>query len=293
MITTGRITDVRRELDAARAAGRRVGFVPTMGALHEGHLSLVRRARAECDLVCVSIFVNPTQFGPREDLAAYPRPLEADLAACEREKVDVVFVPADAEMYPDPPLTRVEVTPLSAPMEGRRRPGHFDGVALVVCKLFNIVGPCRAYFGEKDAQQLRVVRRMTADLNLPVEVVGCPTVRDADGLALSSRNAYLDPEERERALSLSRALVAVRDGLEAGRRSRDALRDEGLKILRGAVDEVDYLELVDPDTLEAVAEAGDRVLVCVAARVGRTRLIDNKLIEVPAMAGRKTPEGEG
>lgn len=278
MITTQRIADVRKVLDAGRAEGKRVGFVPTMGALHEGHRSLIRRAREETDVVVVSIFVNPTQFGPREDLSAYPRPIEDDLEACESERVDVVFRPDAEEMYPDDPQTSVHVSGLTESMEGVLRPGHFDGVALVCAKLFNIVGGCTAYFGEKDAQQLRVVRRMVRDLDLPVEIVACPTVRDTDGLALSSRNVYLSPEERERALALPRVLRCVERLVRTGERRTDVLEGvarEGL----ADVDAVDYVALVDPDSLEPVRRVDGPVLVCAAVRVGTTRLIDNVLAD--------------
>lgn len=276
MIATGRITEVRKMLDEARGEGKRVGFVPTMGALHEGHRSLVRRARFETDYVLVSIFVNPAQFGPHEDLASYPRSFAEDLDACMAEGADLVFHPDAGEIYPDRPLTRVHVYDVTDPMEGEQRPGHFDGVALVCAKLFNIVGPCTAYFGEKDAQQLRVVRRMAADLSMPVEVVACPTVRDADGLALSSRNAYLSADERERALSLSRALQTMEALAATGTTDVAELETAGRAVLDAAeVDGVDYLEVVDPVTLEHLERVARDALVCCAIRIGKTRLIDN------------------
>lgn len=276
MIVTSRIDEVREQTARARAAGRSVGLVPTMGALHEGHLSLVRRARRDDDLCVVSIFVNPTQFGPAEDLDAYPRPIHEDIRACGVEGVDLVFNPDAEEMYPRPPATTIRVEGIAEPMEGQHRPGHLEGVCLAVAKLLNIVGPCRAYFGEKDAQQLRVVRRMAEDLNLPAEIVGCPTVRDPDGLALSSRNVYLSAPDRERALSLPRALAAVQEAVEAGEPDARKLQDLGLAELeRGAPDAVDYLELVDPETLDAVDEVRGEVLVCGAIRIGGARLIDN------------------
>lgn len=279
MIVTSRIDEVREQTARARAAGRSVGLVPTMGALHEGHLSLVRRARRDDDLCVVSIFVNPTQFGPAEDLDAYPRPIHEDIRACGAEGVDLVFNPDAEEMYPRPPATTIRVEGIAEPMEGQHRPGHLEGVCLAVAKLLNIVGPCRAYFGEKDAQQLRVVRRMAEDLNLPAEIVGCPTVRDPDGLALSSRNVYLSAPDRERALSLPRALAAVREAVEAGEPDARKLQDLGLAELeRGAPDAVDYLELVDPETLDAVDEVRGEVLVCGAIRVGGARLIDNIIV---------------
>lgn len=276
MIVTSRIDEVRQETADARAAGRSVGFVPTMGALHEGHLSLVRRARRDDDLCVVSIFVNPTQFGPAEDLDAYPRPLDEDIRACEAEGVDLVFAPDAEEMYPRSPATTIGVEGIAEPMEGQHRPGHLEGVCLAVAKLLGIVGPCRAYFGEKDAQQLRVVRRMAEDLNIPAEIVGCATVRDPDGLALSSRNAYLSAPERERALSLPRALRAIREAVEAGEPDARKLRDLGrAELERGAPDAVDYLEVVEPETMESVDEVRGEALVCGAIRVGGARLIDN------------------
>lgn len=281
MIECERIEQVRKTLDAARQSGKRVGFVPTMGALHEGHMSLVARAGADNDVVAVSIFVNPAQFGPHEDLDAYPRPRQTDLALCREAEVDLVFAPSVKEMYPGGVLTRVSVSALTAPMEGEVRPGHFDGMCLVVTKLLNIVGPCRAYFGEKDAQQLRVVRRMVADLDAPCEVVACPTVREHDGLALSSRNAYLTPGERQRARFLSRALFAIRDMCAAGERRAPVLLQRGRAVLaEGSPDRVDYLECVDPDTLEAIEEVSGCALVCGAVRIGKTRLIDNVEIHI-------------
>ena len=262
MITTQLGAEVRKICDTERAGGARVGFVPTMGALHEGHRSLIRRARRETNFVAVSIFVNPAQFGPHEDLAAYPRTLDADLQACEVEGIDLVFHPDADEIYGANAKTTVHVAGLTEPMEGAHRPGHFDGVALVCTKLFNIVGPCTAYFGHKDAQQLRVIRQLVADLDLPVEIVSCETIRDADGLALSSRNAYLQPTERARALALPRALRALADGA-----SLDAAREMLCDV------DVDYLEIVDPDTLKPTTQRP--ALACGAIRVGRTRLIDN------------------
>ncbi len=286
---------IRTVLDATRPE-HTVGFVPTMGALHEGHLSLIRRARAECDVVVVSIFVNPAQFGPREDLEAYPRTLEADLAGCAREGVDLVFAPTAEEMYPEPVATTVRVDGLSEPMEGRFRPGHMEGVALVCTKLFAIVGRCRAYFGEKDAQQLRVVGRLAADLDLGVEVVGCPTVREADGLALSSRNAYLSPEERRRALVLYRCLDEVARRAAAGERDTGALLHTAREVLGAEPpDAVDYVEIVDPDTLDQLDRLDGRALVCGAIRIGDTRLIDNMLVDSEAVTADvpATTTGEG
>jgi pantoate--beta-alanine ligase len=276
------VAGCRALLDQARGAGRVVGLVPTMGALHDGHTSLVARARAECDLVAVSIFVNPLQFGDPEDIARYPRTIERDLEVCAAAGVDVVFVPGVPEMYPswpDPPSTTVSVRGVSEGWEGASRPGHFDGVATVVTKLFTIAGPCRAYFGLKDFQQLAVVRRLARELSLPVEVVGCAIVREADGLALSSRNVRLSGSERAAATALSRALAAGRSALAGGERSAAAVA----RAMRAVVDAeplvaLDYAAVVDADTLLAVeavpADVGSLRLL-VAAQVGPVRLIDN------------------
>ncbi len=223
MKLTTSIVDASARLDAARAEGATVGLVPTMGSLHEGHLSLVRAARASCDVVVMSIFVNPLQFGAGEDLDSYPRDLDRDSALAEETGVDLVFAPSVDEMYPKPPLTSVVVPELATTMEGASRPSHFAGVATVVAKLFHIAGPCRAYFGEKDFQQLAIIRRMVVDLSFPVEVIGCPIVREHDGLARSSRNVYLEPDERAAAPVLHRALLAGRDAVEAGERDPAAV----------------------------------------------------------------------
>jgi pantoate--beta-alanine ligase len=278
MNTAAHIADVRKLCDEARGAGKRVGFVPTMGALHDGHRSLITRARDETDFVVVSIFVNPTQFAPSEDLSKYPRTFADDLELCANEGVDLVFHPEPDEMYPEGAVTSITVEELTHTMEGAHRPGHFDGVATICAKLFNIVGPCRTFFGEKDAQQLRVVRRMAHDLDIPVEIVGCPTIRDADGLALSSRNVYLTTEERERALSLPRALEEIGKRVEAGETEVSGLLSAARQVLQPA-DAVDYLEIVDPETLGPLERIGGPALVCGAMRIGKTRLIDNVLIE--------------
>jgi pantoate--beta-alanine ligase len=261
--------------------GDRVGLVPTMGALHAGHVSLMTQARAECDAVAVSIFVNPLQFGEAEDLAKYPRTLEQDLEACAEAGVDIVFAPPVSEMYPGWPVpvaTTVSVSGLSAGWEGASRIGHFDGVATVVAKLFSLAGPCRAYFGEKDFQQLAVVRRMSADLSLPVEVVGCPTIREADGLALSSRNVRLSDAERRAAVVLPRALSAGQAAMADGIRSGVELS----VVMRGVVAteplvELDYAVAVDATTLLESAEVTDpaSTRLLIAAKVGPVRLIDN------------------
>ena len=268
-------------LDRARATGRVVGLVPTMGALHDGHTSLMARARAECDVVAVSIFVNPLQFGDPDDIAQYPRTLERDLLACAEAGADLVFVPPVTEMYPswpEPPATTVSVRGVSDRWEGASRPGHFDGVATVVSKLFSIAGPCRAYFGLKDFQQLAVVRRMVRDLCLPVEVVGCPIVREADGLALSSRNARLSGAERRAATVLSAALAAGRAAIAAGERSGAAVA----RAMRVATSgeplvDLDYAVAVDAASLQEAGAIDDAATVrlLVAAQVGPVRLIDN------------------
>ncbi|GAB6064431.1 pantoate--beta-alanine ligase [Deferrisoma palaeochoriense] len=264
---------------AARARGKTVGFVPTMGYLHEGHLRLVARARELADRVVVSIFVNPTQFGPGEDFDRYPRDEERDRRLCEEAGVDAVFFPSAAEMYPEGYQTYVTVEEISKPLCGASRPGHFRGVATVVLKLFHAVEPDVAVFGEKDYQQLQVVRRMVRDLNLPVRIVGVPTVREADGLALSSRNTYLSDEERRQALAIPRALRWAQEQVEAGVRDPGALAGEIRSLLEGAGLRVDYAEIRHPDTLEPVGSIEDRAVLAVAAFSGRTRLIDNRVLE--------------
>ena len=279
MVVAQRIAEVRQEVRAARARGARVGLVPTMGALHEGHASLLRAARADGGLVVASLFVNPTQFGPTEDLAKYPRPLERDLETCRREGVGLVFTPSAAEMYPAGFATTVHVARMTEKMCGAFRPGHFDGVCTVVAKLLAIVQPDTAYFGEKDAQQLAVVRRMVADLDLGVEIRGCPTVREPDGLAMSSRNAYLSPAERRQALALSRSLAEAREAVLAGERDAGRLAAQVRQRLEAAEGvDLQYVAVVDPDTLEDLARVGDKALVAVAAKVGATRLIDNVVL---------------
>jgi pantoate--beta-alanine ligase len=277
------VTRVHETIASFRAAlgaagGGSVGFVPTMGYLHEGHRSLLDAARRSNDIAAASIFVNPLQFGAHEDLGSYPRDLDRDLAICDAAGVDHVLHPSVEEMYPlgTPTLTTVTVAEISAAMEGASRPTHFAGVATVVAKLFAIVGPCRAYFGEKDWQQLAVVRRMAVDLSFPVEVVGCPTVREPDGLARSSRNVYLTPAERAAAPALNRALRAGVDAIEAGERDPAAVRAAMHAVLDPVPEaEVDYLEVVAADTLAPVDPLVGAVRVLGAARFGRARLIDN------------------
>ncbi|HZP55949.1 MAG TPA: pantoate--beta-alanine ligase [Dehalococcoidia bacterium] len=260
-----------------------VGLVPTMGYLHEGHLSLVRAARAADAHVLVSIFVNPTQFAPNEDLARYPRDEARDLALLEREGVDAIFAPGVEEMYPEGFSTYVTVEGLTARLEGASRPTHFRGVTTVVAKLLNIVQPERAYFGQKDAQQLAVVRRMTRDLDLPVEIVGMPIVREADGLAMSSRNVYLSPEERQAALVLSRALRLASELCAAGERDAGVLRARMRALIDGEpLARADYVSIADPETLAELDRVDRPALASLAARFGTTRLIDNTLLAPPA-----------
>jgi pantoate--beta-alanine ligase len=276
------IAEVRAEADAARADGGSVGLVPTMGYYHAGHRSLMDAAVAGHDLVIVSSFVNPTQFAPTEDLAAYPRDGDADDALAGAAGVDITFRPAVEEMYPDgPPRTTVHVAGLTEGMCGATRPTHFDGVTTVVTKLFSIVGPCHAYFGRKDFQQLAVVRRMTRDLDLPVTVVGCPLVREADGLAMSSRNAYLSAGERTAAPGLHAALLDAVDAVRAGTRDADAVTRRVRRAIGAVPDfELEYVEIRDASSLEAVTTLTGEVVIALAARVGRARLIDNVVLNV-------------
>jgi pantoate--beta-alanine ligase len=261
--------------ETARARGERIAFVPTMGALHAGHVSLLTAARKVADRVVLSIFVNPTQFGPKEDLARYPRDLDGDLAKAAGAGTDVAFVPEASDLYPPGAQTFVEVREVSQGLCGERRPGHFTGVATVVCKLFSIVRPHLAIFGEKDFQQLAVIRRMVLDLNIPVEIVGVPTVREPDGLAMSSRNAYLSPPQRERALAISQGLSAVHARFVAGERDAGALVAVALDAIKDRVDRIDYVEIRDADSLRPVERVDRPAVILAAAYVGATRLIDN------------------
>jgi pantoate--beta-alanine ligase len=265
-----------------RAAGRRIAVVPTMGYLHEGHLSLVDLARREADVVVVTLFVNPTQFGPGEDLDRYPRNFDRDRELCERRKVDALFAPASAEMYDAAASTWVEETALCRGLCGRVRPGHFRGVTTVVAKLFNATLPDVAVFGEKDYQQVMVIRRMVRDLHFPVRILAAPLVREADGLAMSSRNVNLSPEERVAALSLSRGLFAARAAVLAGERNPGVVAVGVAAGVTGAGGRVDYVEVVDAESLESVCEVRGRVLVAAAVFFGKTRLIDNVVVEAPA-----------
>jgi pantoate--beta-alanine ligase len=270
------IPEARAACRDARAGRKRLGLVPTMGALHEGHLSLVRAAKAQCDAFAVSIFVNPTQFGPTEDLSKYPRQFERDCRLLEKEGVEILFAPSVGEIYPDGAVTWVLVEGLSEKLDGRSRPGHFRGVTTIVSKLFHIVEPEAAFFGQKDAAQLAVIRRMVRDLNFPIEIVACPIVREPDGLAMSSRNAYLNPEERQRALMLQRSLQRAEQGFQAGERIAARLISAAKEVVASEPQVVlDYFEIVDPDTLDPVERISQKTLVAVAAYVGSTRLIDN------------------
>jgi pantoate--beta-alanine ligase len=279
MLVLKTVAEVRAECRRIRAAGETLGLVPTMGALHQGHLSLVGAAQASCDAVAVSIFVNPTQFGPKEDLASYPRNLDQDCQMLEAEGVDLVFAPPVEEMYSPGASTFVEVPGLSERLDGASRPGHFRGVATVVAKLLNIFAPDRAFFGQKDAAQVAVLRKMVRDLQFAVQLDVCPTVRDPDGLALSSRNRNLTGEQRRQALVLSQALCAVQGLAKGGEHDSAKLIAEALRVLgeEPAV-QLDYCRIVDADTLEDVPEVRRGALVAVAARVGSTRLIDNLLV---------------
>lgn len=270
------IEQMRSACQAAKQGGKRLGFVPTMGALHEGHLSLVRAAKGRCEVMAASIFVNPTQFGPNEDFSKYPRSFERDRELLEKEGVELLFAPSVEEMYPEGAATFVTVEGLSGRLCGKSRPGHFRGVTTVVAKLFHITQPDFAFFGQKDAAQVAIIRRMVRDLNLGVEIVACPIVREADGLAMSSRNAYLSPQQRKEALVLSRSLVQVKKLFEQGERCAARLGAAGKQVFAEDPSvRLDYFEVVDPNTLEPLEHISNPALVAVAAFVGGTRLIDN------------------
>jgi pantoate--beta-alanine ligase len=284
------IEELRLAVASARAAGQRIGLVPTMGALHAGHISLIRAARQEVGFVVLSLFVNPTQFGPQEDLARYPRPFEQDWAICTRERVDLIFAPPVEAIYPQGYRTYVEVHELQDVLEGASRPGHFRGVCTVVLKLFNLVSPDVAYFGQKDAQQVIVLRRMLEDLNVSLALRVCPTVRERDGLALSSRNQYLTPEERARATALIGALHQGRDLILAGERDGSVIRSAMEALIAatpGAT--LDHAVVVDARSLAPLSRLEGTVLLAVAGRIGSTRLIDNLLLQVSAKEARVLP----
>jgi len=274
------IKQVRTAVRNARDAGKTIGLVPTMGALHAGHVSLIKAAREKCTYVVVSIFVNPTQFGPGEDFEKYPRPIENDLDICRREGVDLVFNPTPEEIYGAESLTWVTVEKLTEPLCGRFRPGHFRGVTTVCAKLFNIVLPDYAFFGQKDAQQAVVIRKMVADLNFPLEIIVCPTVREPDGLAISSRNQYLSEQQRKDATYIFKSLQCCRELIDRGTSDTAAI----IKQMKEIIDtpgslEIEYISIVDPETLEELPSVSGKVLVAVAARIGPARLIDNILID--------------
>lgn len=273
--------EIQQRTRDLQRSGKRVGVVPTMGALHQGHLSLVEAARREADVVVATIFVNPTQFAPHEDFAKYPRTLEADVAELGKVGCDFVFAPANEEVYPPGFSTYVEPPAVAAPLEGICRPGHFRGVTTVVLKLFNMVPADVACFGQKDFQQALVIRRMTEDLNLPIAIRVCPIVREADGLAMSSRNRYLSPEQRQRSLALWRALQKASQMIEGGERSAETVRAAMHAELEPSVDRIDYATLADPDTLEQPTTIDRPLVALIAAVVGTTRLIDNQLVSPP------------
>ena len=281
MIVLDKINELRERVKGWKSQGLRVGFVPTMGYLHEGHESLIKRASEENDKVVVSIFVNPMQFGPKEDLSTYPRDLERDSVVCERAGANIIFHPTNEEMYFDDFSSFVDMNGLTSGLCGKSRPTHFRGVCTVVTKLFNIVTPDRAYFGEKDAQQLAIIKRLVRDLNIDVEVIGCPIVREEDGLAKSSRNTYLSEEERDAATILNKALTLAKSKIQDGERKAENI----IKIIENKIDEeklakIDYIEVVDSFSMENVKEISKSVLVAVAVFIGKTRLIDNFTYEL-------------
>jgi pantoate--beta-alanine ligase len=275
------IDEIREIISEAKSSGKKIGFVPTMGALHEGHFSLIRAAKKQCGFVVVGIFVNPTQFGPGEDIDKYPRPFDADVKACKKEGVDVVFAPTAEQMYPEENLTWVDVEKLSAPLCGKSRPGHFRGVATVCCKLFNIVQPDVAFFGQKDAQQAIIIQRMVADLNVPLKIVVCPTIREIDGLAMSSRNQYLKPDARKDTALVYAALQEAEVFIAAGERKSKMLISEMEKILKISKQiKIDYISIVEAQTLGELDEVKGKVLIALAVKIGQAWLIDNIIIDV-------------
>lgn len=286
------IAGIRKNVGAARAAGRTIGFVPTMGALHQGHISLIETAKRHCDFVVVSIFVNPTQFGPNEDFARYPRTLASDLAACAQAGANLVFTPTREQLYPNDFATFIEIDGLTTVLEGAIRPGHFRGVATVVLKLFNIVAPDLAFFGAKDFQQQLVIRRMVKDLDVPVEVVTCETVREADGLAMSSRNRYLIDEERQRATAISAALFAARERLLRGDAKLPAILLEMRTAMESAGLTVDYAIACDPSSLCELSDPQAEMVLLVAARLANVRLIDNLQVSLQSNHLEESPQDD-
>jgi len=282
MEVVGTIESVRNQVRAARGLGKKIALVPTMGALHIAHVSLIEAAARESDYVVVSIFVNPTQFGEGEDFEQYPRPLDCDLQICAEHGVDLVFAPGIPEMYKSDNLTWVNVDKLTEPLCGRSRPGHFRGVTTVCAKLFNIVMPDVAFFGQKDAQQAIVIKRMVADLNMPLEIVVCPTVREHDGLAVSSRNQYLTPDHRKDAAAIYKSLLKCRQMLLAGQTKAETIIANMRNILKAVPSiEVEYISIVDAESLESLENVSGRALAAVAVKIGSTRLIDNIMLDIP------------
>jgi pantoate--beta-alanine ligase len=276
-----KIKNLKELIAQAKAAGKKIGFVPTMGALHAGHFSLIKAAKEQTDFVVVSIFVNPTQFGPAEDFDKYPKTLDADTAGCEKLGVDIIFVPSISEIYPSKNLTWVNVEKLTEPLCGKSRPGHFRGVATVCAKLFNIVEPDIAFFGQKDAQQSIVVKQMIADLNMPLQIVVCPTVRESDGLAMSSRNKYLNAEERKDAALIYAALQEAELFIKAGHRKNSELIGEMEKILKiSSRIKIEYISILDSRTLEEIDRAKGKTFIAIAAKLGQARLIDNIILNI-------------
>ena len=281
MEITKTIKQTRQSITNARANGKRIGLVPTMGALHDGHISLIEAAAQNCDYVVVTIFVNPTQFGPTEDLDQYPRDLAGDLEKCKNAHADLVFAPSVEEMYPAKNSTWVDVDQLTNNLCGANRPGHFRGVTTVCTKLFNIVCPDIAFFGQKDAQQVAVIKQMVKDLNMPLEIQPCPIIREPDGLAMSSRNQYLSDQHRKEALLLSKSLNKCLDFIKSGERNCDILANTIKSVLsRSESVEIEYISLVDMDSLQDIAQITDSCLIAIAARLGNTRLIDNMIVDL-------------
>jgi pantoate--beta-alanine ligase len=274
------IQSIRSIVKAAHDNGKTIGFVPTMGALHIGHISLIEAALKKCDFIVVSIFVNPTQFVPGEDFEKYPRPFEADLEVCKKAGVDAVFAPSPAQMYPEENITWVKVERLTEPLCGQFRPGHFRGVTTVCTKLFNIVASDIAFFGQKDAQQAIVIKRMVADLNMPLEIVICPTVREPNGLAVSSRNKYLTEQQKKDATNIYKSLQKCRSMIESGIKDASEIISEMTKLLQQIPSiEIEYISIVDADTLQNIKSVGGKVLAAIAVRIGPARLIDNILVD--------------
>ena len=281
MLIVNSVADLRKEVNKHKKENKVIGFVPTMGFLHEGHLTLVKTSKEQCDVTVVSIFVNPMQFGPNEDFDSYPKDFERDKSLLEEVKTDILFLPSVEEMYPEGFSTKVCVTGVSDGLCGAKREGHFDGVATVVTKLLNMVMPDKAYFGEKDYQQLQVIKRFVKDLNIPVEIIGVPIVREKDGLAMSSRNVYLKPDERESALSLNKSFELVQRLIDSKELNPEKIKSEVIKYIDSFPHtKIDYVELVDTENLRPLTEIKDKFLMALAVFVGKARLIDNKIFEV-------------